>query len=58
MFTIVVQNIAEDSGKTEPYLVKSKGSVLQYLDWDNGDVYKRQPQAYMQELNFQEEFPI
>lgn len=36
MFTIVVQNIAEDSGKTEPYLVKSKGSVLQYLDWDNG----------------------
>ena len=35
MFTIVVQNIAEDSGKTEPYLVKSKGSVLQYPDWDN-----------------------
>lgn len=35
MFAIVVQNIAEDSCKTEPQIIKSKGSVSQYPDWDD-----------------------
>lgn len=35
MFTIVVQNIAEDSGLTESQIVKSKGSISQYPDWDD-----------------------
>ena len=35
MFTINVQNIQEDIGKTEPYIVKSKGSIEQYPDWDD-----------------------
>lgn len=35
MFTINVQNIQEDTGRTEPYIVKSKGSIEQYPDWDD-----------------------
>ena len=34
MFTINVQNIQEDAGKFEPYIVKSKGIVEQYPEWD------------------------
>lgn len=35
MFTINVQNIQEDSDRTESYIVKSKGSIEQYPDWDD-----------------------
>ena len=35
MFTINVQNIQEDSDRTKPYIVKSKGSIEQYPDWDD-----------------------
>ena len=34
MFTINVQNIQEDTGVTEPYIVKSKGSLEQYPEWE------------------------
>lgn len=35
MFTINVQNIQEDTGAAEPYIVKGKGSIEQYQDWDD-----------------------
>lgn len=35
MFTINVQNIQQDTGRTEPYIIKGKGSVEQYPDWDD-----------------------
>lgn len=35
MFTINVQKIEADTGKTEPYIVKSKGNIEQYSDWDD-----------------------
>ena len=35
MFTIAVQNIQEASVITEPYIVKSKGNIEQYPNWDD-----------------------
>ena len=35
MFTITVQNIQEDQGTTEPYIVRGKGNIEQYPDWDD-----------------------
>ena len=35
MFTITVQNIQEDLGTTEPYIVRGKGNMEQYPDWDD-----------------------
>ncbi len=35
MFAITVQNIQEDSGTIEPHIVKSKGTIEQYPDWDD-----------------------
>ena len=35
MFTITVQNIQEYSGITEPYIVKGKGYIEQYPDWND-----------------------
>lgn len=35
MFTITVQNIQENSEITESHIVKSKGTIEQYPDWDD-----------------------
>ena len=35
MFTIVVQNILETSEKIEPNVIKEKGSIEQYPEWDD-----------------------
>ncbi len=35
MFTITVQNIQEDSERIEPYIVKGKGTIEQYPDWED-----------------------
>lgn len=35
MFTITVQNIQEESGTMEPHIVKEKGTIEQYPEWDD-----------------------
>ena len=35
MFTITVSNISEDSRKRNPCVIKSKGSIQQYPNWDD-----------------------
>ena len=37
MFTIRVSKISEVQGSFEPRVVKSKGDIQQYLDWDEED---------------------
>lgn len=37
MFTITVSKISEVSEKTEPCIIKSKGEIQQYPDWDEED---------------------
>jgi len=37
MFTIHVQSIEESDAKTEPEVLKSKGEIQQYPDWDDED---------------------
>ena len=34
MFTIIVQNIAETAKKTVPRVIKEKGKIEQYSDWE------------------------
>ena len=34
MFTITVQNISETSEKITPTVIKGKGSIEQYPEWD------------------------
>ena len=34
MFTIMVQNIAETAEKTVPRVIKEKGAIEQYSDWE------------------------
>ena len=40
MFTILVQNITETSEKTAPNVIKAKGSIEQYPEWDDEDDYE------------------
>lgn len=37
MFTITVQNITETSEKIKPTVIKEKGSIQQYPEWDDED---------------------
>ena len=37
MFTITVQNITETAEKTAPKVIKEKGSIEQYPDWEEDD---------------------
>lgn len=37
MFTVTVQNISETSEKIDPKVIKGKGSIEQYPDWDEDD---------------------
>lgn len=37
MFTITVQSIAETSEKVKPTVIKEKGSIQQYPEWDDED---------------------
>lgn len=37
MFTIAVQNITETSKKTAPKVIKAKGFIEQYPDWDDDE---------------------
>ena len=40
MFTITVQKIEETSEKIETKIIKEKGFVSQYLDWDEENLYE------------------
>ncbi len=37
MFTIIVQNIAETAKKTVPRVIKEKGKIEQYPDWEEDE---------------------
>ena len=37
MFTITVSKVSEVSEKAEPCIIKSKGEIQQYPDWDEED---------------------
>ena len=37
MFVITVKKISEVPEKIEPRVIKSKGNIQQYLDWDEGE---------------------
>ena len=39
MFTITVSKISEVAKSFTPRVVKSKGSIQQYADWDEEDFY-------------------
>lgn len=38
MFTITVQNITETAEKVAPNMIKGKGSIEQYPEWDEEKV--------------------
>lgn len=40
MFTITVQKIAETAEKTAPKVIKEKGEIEQYPDWEEDDDYE------------------
>ncbi len=40
MFTITVQKIEETSEKIETKIIKEKGFVSQYIDWDEENLYE------------------
>ena len=37
MFTITVSKISEVQGDFKPHIVKAKGSIQQYPDWDESE---------------------
>ena len=37
MFVITVKKISEVPEKIEPRIIKSKGNIQQYPDWDEGE---------------------